>query len=83
MFLIDIKPKEFVITVVENGGTLTCVPDSYKSQKMCNQTIDDYLDESKCVPDCYKTQKLCDKSVDTYPFAIKFVPKCFQNQKNV
>ena len=50
---------------------------------MCNQTIDDYLDESKCVPDCYKTQKLCDKSVDTYPFAIKFVPKCFQNQKNV
>ena len=30
--------------VVENGGTLKFVPDSYKNQNMCNQSADNYAD---------------------------------------
>ena len=42
---------------VENGGTLKLVPDNYKSQKMCNQVVDNYVDALEYVFECFKTQK--------------------------
>ena len=29
-------------TVLENGGTLKCVPDCYKNQEMCNKALFNY-----------------------------------------
>ena len=78
MFLIDIRPKKCVI---ENGGTLKCVPDCYKNLKMWNKTVDKYTHILEFVLDCYKTQKMCNKSVNTSPSAIQFVPECYETQQ--
>ena len=47
--------------ILENGGTLKSVPDSYKNQEMCNKAVDKYPCALEFVPECYKTQKMCDK----------------------
>ena len=64
--------------VVENGGASKFVPDNYKNQKMCNQTVNNYADALEYV---FKTQDICDKAVDNYPSAIQCVPECFKTQE--
>ena len=59
----------------ERGGAmLKFVSDCYKNQKMCNDTVDNYVYALQFVPNCYKTQKMCNKAVDTLASAIQLVP---------
>ena len=60
--------------ILENGGTLKSVPDCYKNQKMCNQTIDNYHHALEFVSECYKTQKFMMKL--SILSILKFVPEC-------
>ena len=53
---------------------LKFVSDCYKNQKMCNDTVDNYVYASQFVSNCYKTQKMCNKAVDTLASAIQLVP---------
>ena len=56
--------------VVENGGASKFVPDNYKNQKMCNQTVNNYADALEYV---FKTQEMFDKAVDTCPVVFDSV----------
>ena len=67
--------------ILEDGGTLKCVPDCCKNQELCNIAGDDYPHALEFVPECYKTQKMCDKTFNTYPSTIKFVLECFMTQE--
>ena len=67
--------------VLENGGTLKCVPDCYKSQEICNKVVDNYPHALEFDPECYKTQKICNKAADTHPPTIKIVAECYKNQE--
>ena len=40
MFLINIRPKKWVIKLLENSGRLKSVPDCYKNQVICNEAVD-------------------------------------------
>ena len=44
--------------VLENGGTLTSVPDCHKKNKkkqICNKAVDNYIRQLEFVVDCHKT----------------------------
>ena len=42
--------------IAENAGTLRCVADCYKNQKMYDEIVDNYAHALKFVPDCHKTK---------------------------
>ena len=42
--------------ILENGGTLGSIPSQYKTQKMCNKTVDNHAHALELVSDRYKTQ---------------------------
>ena len=48
--------------------------DLYKTQEMCDETVDHYAHALEFVPDCYKTQKMCNKTVEKNLFYIKILP---------
>ena len=50
--------------ILENGGTLTSVPDCYRNQEMCNKIVDNYPHPLGFVPECLMTQDICDKAVN-------------------
>ena len=64
----------------QNGAMLKFVSDCYKNQKMCNDTVDNYVYALQFVPNCYKTQKMCNKAVDTLASAIQLVPDWCKTQ---
>ena len=66
--------------ILENGGTLMCVPDCYKNQETRNKAVYNYPHPLEFVPECFMIHKMCDKAVNTYPSTIKFVPECFMTQ---
>ena len=43
--------------ILENGGTLKCVPDCFKNQEMYNKALENYPHALEFVTECYKTQK--------------------------
>ena len=43
--------------ILENSGTLNFIPDCYKNQKSCYNTVDNHFHALEFVPNCYKTQK--------------------------
>ena len=51
---------------LESGGTLKSVLHYYKNQKMCNESVHNYLHILEFVPECYNAQKRCDKTVNTF-----------------
>ena len=44
--------------VCEDPFSLTYVPDQYKTQKICDKAIDDYLATLKFIPDWFVTNKM-------------------------
>ena len=38
--------------ILENGGTLNSVSDSYKNWRMCNKAVDSYRHAWEFVPEC-------------------------------
>ena len=58
--------------ILENSGTLNFIPDCYKNQKSCYNTVDNHFHALEFVPDCCKTQKISDKAVDTRPLQYGF-----------
>ena len=44
--------------------TLEFVPESYKTQKICDKVVNTYPSTMKFVPECFMTQKMCDKAVN-------------------
>ena len=67
--------------IIENGGTLMFIRDSYKNQKVYNKVVDNHAHVLAFVPNRYKTQAMCNKVVDTFPSAIQFVLKCHKIQE--
>ena len=67
--------------ILENGGTLKCVPDCYKNQELCKKTFDSYPPALGFSSKCYKTKIMCDNAVNTYLSTTKFVRECFMTQK--
>ena len=68
--------------ILENGETLTSVPDCYKNQEMCNKcAADNYHYVLEFLPECYKSQNMCDKAVNTYPSTTEFVAECSITQE--
>ena len=64
--------------ILENGGTLKSVPDSYKNKQMCSKAFDNSARISEFVFDCHETQKTCKKTLNTYPSAIQFAPEAYK-----
>ena len=67
--------------VLENGGTLTSIPDCYKNQEMCNNRVDNYPHALEFVPDCFMTQDMCDKAVNRCFFVFDSIPNQYKTQK--
>ena len=42
--------------ILKNGGTLGSIPTQYKTQKMCNKTVDNHAHALELVSERYKTQ---------------------------
>ena len=51
LFLISIKLKKLIVYC----------PDIYKTQKMCNEAVDDFLATLKLIPDWFFTSKMIKK----------------------
>ena len=66
------------MNILENGGTLKSVPDSYKNKQMCCKAFNNSAHISEFVFDCHENQKICNKTLNTYPSAIQFVPEAFK-----
>ena len=49
------------------------VPDWYKTQKMCNKTVNTYH-WIQFVPYYYKTQEICDRAVNKCFVAFTYIP---------
>ena len=43
------------------------IPDQYKTQKMCNEAVQNDPEMLEHVPDQYKTQKMCNEAVQRNP----------------
>ena len=67
--------------ILENSGMLMFVPNYYKNQKMCNNSVDNYAHALEFVLDCFKIQKMCSKTINTYPSAMQFVSNCYKTQE--
>ena len=39
--------------ILENSGTLKCVPDCYKNQEICNEAVDNYRHALQSVSECF------------------------------
>ena len=46
---------------------LEFVPDCYKTQKMCEETVEYVPEMLEFIPDQLKTQEICEKAVGNYP----------------
>ena len=55
MFLIKMTKQICDKAILENGGTLKCVPDYQKKQEMCNKAVDNYPHALEFVSECYET----------------------------
>ena len=40
------------------------VPECYKTQKMCDETVNTYPSTIKFVPKCFMPQEMCDKAAN-------------------
>ena len=52
--------------ILENGGMLKFVPDSYKNHKMCNKAVYNYFYALEFVSDSHKTQEMCNKAINIF-----------------
>ena len=52
--------------ILENGGMLKFVPDSYKNHKMCNKAVYNYFYALEFVSDSHKTQEMCNKTINIF-----------------
>ena len=53
------------------------LPDSYKTQVMCDKVISEEPLLLKYCLNRHKTQEMCDKTVDAILPTLKFAPDCF------
>ena len=53
---------------------INATPDYLKTQKSCDEVIENVAWLLYDVPDHFKTQKMCDKEVCKYPWLLPFVP---------
>ena len=56
------------------------VPDHFKTQEMCNKTVDKDLWMFKYVPDGFKTQEMCNKVVKHEVWMLDYVPDRLKTQ---
>ena len=70
-------------------STLKFVVECYKTQKMCNKTVNWFFIYllffvSDSIPDQNKTQEICDRVISEDPFLIVvYCPDKYKTQKNV
>ena len=57
------------------------IPNHFKTQGMCERTVEENLWSLVYVPDQYKTQEMCEKAVKDEPYILKYVPDHFKTQK--
>ena len=60
---------------------LEYVPDQYKTQEMCNETVEKSPRMLKYVPDLFVTQEMCNEAVQSDPWMLKYVPDSFVTQE--
>ena len=75
LFLIQIRLTKYVIklfVIICNydsyAHALKFFPCPFKTQKICDDAVDDYPSTTQFVPECNKTQEMYDKSVNTFFF---------------
>ena len=59
------------------------ISDHFKTQEMCNKTVEVDTWELKDVPNHFKTQEMCNKAVGYYLFSLQFVPDWFVTQQQI
>ena len=67
--------------IPQNDGTLTSLPDCYKSKKTYNKAVDNYAHALEFVPDRYESEKMRNKAVNASPSWMKFVPEYYNTQE--
>ena len=55
-------------------ATFSLVPDPFKTEEMCNNTVEVDPWQLDDVPDHFKTQAMCQKVVEVDPSSLQFVP---------
>ena len=83
--LINITPDRFTRRYIKAAqiepNLLACVPDLFKTQKICNETLRNKLHVLRHVLDDLKTQEMCDKAVDRNPWQLEYVPNHLKTQE--
>ena len=51
---------------------LEFVPDSSKTQRICNKAVETYPSVMQHIHECCKTKEICDTAVDTYSFVFDY-----------
>ena len=61
-----------------NPYTLTCVPEQYMAQEMCNMVMHINPAAFFVVPVHFKAQEMCDKAVQVDPWQLESIPDHFK-----
>ena len=49
------------------------IPDSFKTQEMCNKAVEEEPSNLRYVPDLFKTEEMCDKAVLMEPLLLMYI----------
>ena len=66
--------------ILKNSGTLESSPNQYKTQELCNRSVDNYRFTTLFVVDWYKPQEMCIRAVSTC-FVFCSVPDGYNIQE--
>ena len=58
----------------DNSAAFFLVPESFKTEEMCNQDVEVDPWQLDDVPEHFKTQEMCDDVVWGDPFSLQFIP---------
>ena len=59
------------------------VSDHLKTEKMCNEAVEQYGGTLGYVPDCYKTDEMYERAVENGLCNLKFIPDWFVTQQQI
>ena len=81
LFLTATRIKACAITVDNYAHAQGFVPDSYKTQKMCDKAVNTCPFIFDSVSDCYKTQEMSNKVISEEPFKLKYYYDKYKTQE--
>ena len=70
-------------TLYNKPCMLEDVPNSFKTQSMCEGVVTKVPRVLRHVPDYFKTPEMCNKAVEVYPWPLKYVPEDLLHEKCV